>query len=168
MFLDRAIPLRLYDVNRFEFQTVALRVLDQSCWAIEAHRLIIQHGRGECRKIVAFQKRTGVGDESKTRRMRFREAIQSKRGDGEDDLVLCFADDTLRCHPTAKFDFNLFHARFRTLEAQRAAKFFSFASGKARSNHGHAQKLFLKKRHTECAFKGRLQKWMECFYRLAS
>ena len=102
---------------------------------------------------MALQKSTGVGDQGETGGVRFRETVQCERSDGLDDAILGFAGDSVSFHAMAQFHFHFSHARFRAFETEGAAKLLGFSSGKARDQHGHAQKLFLKKRHTQRAFK---------------
>src|SRR5262249_37214643 len=99
----------------------ALRIFDQCSRLIKAHGLIVEHGGGESREVMAFQKSAGVGDQGKTGGVRFWKAVQCKRSDGLHNFVLRFSSDSLGLHATTEFDFDFFHAGFGTLEAESPA-----------------------------------------------
>ena len=87
---------------------------------------------------MAFQKRTGVGDERKAGRVRLGKSVKRKGGNGLNDAVLRFTGDSLRFHAPSQFDFDFFHPRFGAFESERAAKFLGFATRESSRDHGDA------------------------------
>src|ERR1043166_2238442 len=118
---------------------MTLCILNECEWLIEAHRLIVQYCRSEGCQIITLQIGTRISNQSKTRGMRFRKTVKSKGTDRQNDLFLCLSNDSILLQAAAKFDFDLLHPCFGTLESKRAPEFFSFASGKARTLHRHLQ-----------------------------
>ena len=76
LFLDRAGPIGAQDVDGPDLQPVALRVLDDRGWVIEAHGLVVEQRRGEGGQIVALEIGAGVGQQRETRGVRFGESVQ--------------------------------------------------------------------------------------------
>ena len=75
-----------------------------------------------------------------------------------DDLLLRLAGDAVLRHALAAASTSISRIRFSDrFEPKRAAQFFGFAAGEIGGNHGHAQQLLLKQRHTQSAFKHRFQ-----------
>jgi hypothetical protein len=79
--LDGAVPLRLKNMDRPVTQSMQPRILYQNRGTVKTHRLIVQQSRGECSQIILFQVRTGVSDQSETRRMRFGKSVTGERAD---------------------------------------------------------------------------------------
>ena len=77
-----------------------------------------------------------------------------------DDLILHVPGDSVFVHSLAQLHFNFFHAAFRTLESECAPQFFRFAAAETGGEHGHAQQLFLKQRHAECALEHGFERGM--------
>src|SRR5580658_10778559 len=127
---------------------------------IKTHWLIIQERRRKRRQVMAFQVSAGIGDQGKTCGMRFGKSIKSKRSNRPDDLLLCFAEDSVTLHASAQLFFDPFHSRFRTFEAHRAAQLLRFAAGKVGGDHGHAQQLLLKQRHAQRSAEHGFKRWM--------
>jgi hypothetical protein len=106
---------------------------------------------------MAFQIGAGVGDEREAGGVRFGEAVERERGDGENNFFLRLVRNLILCHSGAQPSFDFFHARLRPFESHGAAQVFGFAAGEVGGNHRQAQQLFLKKRYAESA----LQHWLE-------
>src|SRR6516162_2027027 len=79
---DSAKPVRIHHRNRTNVKMVSLRILDQSCRAVESHGLVIQQANIEFRWAVHFQPGTRIGNESETNGVRVGKSIESKRSDG--------------------------------------------------------------------------------------
>ena len=158
---DGAKPVRARDIDGPEMQAVALRVFHQRGGRVEPHGLIVQDGRGERRQVMALQIRAGIGDQREAGRVRFGKSVQRERGDRLHDAILRLADDAVGGHAGAQPRLDFLHARFGALESHGAAQFLGFAAGEIRHDHGHAQQLLLKQRHTERPLQHRLQRRMQ-------
>ena len=168
VFFEMAGPIRACHVDGPDFQPVPLRVLDDRGRMIKTHGLVIQKRRGKRRQIAALQIRAGISQQGEARRVRFREAVQRKGDDRLHDFLLRLRIDPIALHAPPEFYLHIFHARFGALEAKGAAQLFRFAAGESRGDHGHAQQLFLKKRHAQGPRENRLQRRMQAIGRLAS
>ena len=124
-----------------------LSIFDNGGGMIKTHGLIIQKRGGKCGQVMAFQISAGIGKQGETGRVRFRKAIQRKGDNGLHDLFLRLRIDLISLHAAPKLYLHFFHARFGTLESEGAAQLLRFASSESSGDHGHAQQLFLKKRH---------------------
>jgi hypothetical protein len=100
---------------------MALRVFDQDGGRVKPHRLIVQHGAGEFRQVVALQVSAGVSDHRETGGVRFGEAVERERRDGANDILLCLAGDSIALHPGTQFD-SIRHT-FSGLESHGATSF---------------------------------------------
>src|SRR5579859_3449274 len=165
---ERAKPVRASHVNGPDFQAVPLGIFDNCCGMIKTHRLIVQQGSSESAEVVAFQIGAGVGEKRETRGMRFRKSIERERSDGLDYFLLNFGSDSVFFHAAAKLYFDVFHARFGAFKTKGATQFLRFASREASGDHGHAQELFLKKRHAQRARENGFERWVKAFHRFAS
>ena len=72
-------------------------------------------------------------------------------------MVSCSAGDAVAGHAGAQAAFEVPHALHGAAHADGAAQFFGFGAGEVGDDHGHAEQLFLKERHTE----GSLEHWLE-------
>src|ERR1019366_8417390 len=106
-------------------------------------------------QVMALQIGAGIGDESEAGRMRLGKSIQRKRSDGENDLLLRFARDTVALHARAQLHLDVAHAQLAALEAHRATQLFRLSTRESGSDHGHAQELLLKERYPKRAFQHR-------------
>ena len=92
--------------------------------------------------------------------MRFRETVERKGSDVENDLVLGFAGEALGSHAFAKAFFDLHHALGGALEAHGSAQFLGLTAAETRSDHRDLEQLFLKNRDAQCSFENRSQRFV--------
>src|SRR5260370_32162114 len=107
---DRAVPFRLERVDGFHTQTVELCIMYQHCRTVKAHRLIIEQRRSERREIMKFQIRAGIGAQSETPRMGFRDPEAPEASHLRADLSLGFRTDTVHAHAPPPLSFHFVHA----------------------------------------------------------
>src|ERR1700741_5427881 len=112
LLLDRAQPVRAGNVDRQNFQSVTLRIFNESKWLIKTHRLIVENRGRECCQVIAFQISAGIRNQGKTGRVRFGKTVKRKRTDGQYDLFLRLSRDPVLSQPLSQFYFNRFHASF--------------------------------------------------------
>src|ERR1700722_162982 len=158
---ERAEPVRARYIDGLELQAMTLCIFHQGRGAVKTHGLIVQNCGGKSGQIVALQISAGIADQRKTGGVRFGKSVQRERGDGLNDSVLYAWSDSLLVHATTQFFLNVFHARRGAFEAEGAPQFLGFAACESRGDHGHAQQLFLKERHTERAREHWLERWMK-------
>src|SRR6185503_15936064 len=139
---------------------MSLRILDEREGLIKTHRLVVENRGRERREVITFQIRTRISNEREAGRMRLRKTIKRKRTDRQNDLVLFLSGDSVSTQAFTQLPLDYLHARFRAFETKRASQLFSLAPRKAGADHGHAQELLLKQRHSERAFQDRLQQWV--------
>src|ERR1700751_1408136 len=113
---------------------------------------------------MTFKESARIGNQGKTRRVRFWKPVESERSDGLNDPILGFARDSFGFHSSAQLDLHFLHARFRAFEAEGPAKFFGLSAGKSRGDHGNAKKLFLEERHAQCSRERGFQERMQRLY----
>src|SRR3954465_10134457 len=139
---------------------MALGIFHQCGRMVETHRLIVKYGRRKCREVMAFKISARVGEQRKTGGVRFRKSVERERRNGLDNLILHATHDAVLLHASPEFHFNVAHTRFRTLEAEGATEFLSFAPGESGRHHRDANQLLLEQRYPQCAFEDRLQRRM--------
>ena len=91
---------------------MTLRVLDQRKRLIKTHRLIIQERGSESRQVMTFKISAGVSNQSKAGGVRFRKAVERKRGDRLHNLVLRFTRNALERHAAPQLHLDFAHAHF--------------------------------------------------------
>ena len=92
---------------------------------------------------MAFQKGAGIGKQCKTGGMRFRKAIQRKRGDGLDNAILRLACDAVAIHSFTQLHFHFPHSFFGTLEAKGPAQILRLSAGEPGRDHSDPNQLLL-------------------------
>jgi len=157
IFFDRAIPIRSGHINRFHFQSMSLGVLNNRKRLIKTHRLIIERGCGKRRQVVTLEISTGVSNQGKAGRVRFRKTVESKRSYGLYYFILRLTGNPLRGHSAPQFHFYIAHACFRSLESHRPPQLFGFTTAEPGADHRHFEQLLLKQRDAQRA----LQNWFQ-------
>src|SRR5690606_21889046 len=59
--LQRVIPVTVIDVDGTDLDAMITGINDEPRWRVEPHRLAVQNGAGEHRRVMAFQPAAGVG-----------------------------------------------------------------------------------------------------------
>ena len=88
------------------------------------------------------------------------EAVERKRSNVKDDLILGFFRKPLGSHAAPQALFDPDHSFGRSFEAHGTAELFGFAATEARSGHRDPQELFLKDRDTERSLEDRAKRFM--------
>jgi len=128
---------------------MTLRIFGDGRRRIKSHGLVVEQSSGKRGEVMAFQISAGIGDQREAGGVRFGKSVERERGDGKNDFFLSFRRDSVLRHAGAQPGFDFLHACLRALEAHSTAQVFGFTAGKVGGDHGNAQKLFLKQRHTQ-------------------
>src|SRR5207237_6234610 len=78
---DRAFPIRSRHIDRQNFQSVPLGILDNREWLIKTHRLVVERRRGKRRQVMTLEIGAGVRNKRKAGRVRFGKAVERERSD---------------------------------------------------------------------------------------
>src|SRR5260370_40912214 len=100
------------------FDAVALRILDQGCRGIKAHRLIVEQAHIKLSGPGHLQPGTSVTDQRKTDRMRFWKSVQGKRGNGGEGFFWYFVAYIICSEGLTRLFFDSLHSFLRTMRTE--------------------------------------------------
>jgi hypothetical protein len=157
VLFQRAIPVAVPHIHRAHRDAMTLRVLHDLAGAVEAHRLRVEQGAGECGRLVAFQPATGVNDAGEAGRVTFRKAITAEALDlleqPRRELGGVTAFEHAVHDPLAMF----FHAAMALPGRHRTTQLIRFARRIAGRHDRQLHHLLLKQRYAEGAFEHGLE-----------
>ena len=132
--LQRAEPIGAQHVDGLDAQSVKLRIFHQSGRAVDAHRLIVQYGRRERRKIMALEIGAGVGNERKAGGVRSGNPYSAN---DRMDWTICLRlrENAVVFHALAQLHFQFPHPRPRAAHSHRPAQFLRLAAAEVGDDH---------------------------------